>query len=138
MQIVDSGRGTGKAARAEINVTPLIDIVLVMLIIFMVLTPTLMKHLTVTVPPRTADVDRGLPPITLALSSTGGMALNGEAVGFDQLTTEVSSRLRFDRRKLVFFDVDDACAYGDVLKVMDMVRGAGARVLGVVTAAKTP
>jgi len=44
--------------------------------------------------------------------------------------------LRFDKRKLVFFDVDDDCAYGDVIKLMDTVRGAGARVLGVVTKAK--
>jgi biopolymer transport protein ExbD len=135
----ESGRGAGKSARAEINVTPLIDIVLVMLIIFMVLTPTLMKHLTVTVPPPArAEVDAGLPPITLALSAGRAMALNGEAVTFEQLPAQVSSRLRFDRRKLVFFDVDDACAYGDVIKAMDMVRGAGARVLGVVTAARIP
>ena len=138
MDVAQSPQRAGRGARADINVTPLIDIVLVMLIIFMVLTPSFLKHLTATVPslPHGAQPDAVLPPITLEFSAQRRIALNGQVVAAAQLPQEVAARLRFDKRKLVFFDIDDACAYGDVIKLMDTVRGAGARVLGVVTKAK--
>jgi biopolymer transport protein ExbD len=126
-----------KGSRADINVTPLIDVVLVMLIIFMVLAPSLLKHMVVTIPrpaPADAVVHRGLPPITVAYSEARQITLNDEPVAFEALASRVAHKLRFDQRKLVFFRVEDAAAYGEVIKLMDTVRGAGANTLAIVPA----
>ena len=61
------------------------------------------------------------------------IVLNGEAVELEGLAARVAARLRFDKHKVVFFQIDDECGYGDVIKLMDTVRVAGARKLGIVT-----
>jgi biopolymer transport protein ExbD len=127
----------GAGGRATVNVTPLIDIVLVMLIIFMVLTPSVVKNLVVTIPkpPPTDARDDGMPPITVAYSEGRKIAVNREPVAFEALAAKVANKLRFDKHKLVFFQVDEACDYGEVVKLMDTVRGAGAKTLAVLTSA---
>ena len=62
--------GNKKGLRAEINVTPLVDVVLVLLIIFMVLTPSMLKHLTANVPKKTDEPARPRPPIARLWSLT--------------------------------------------------------------------
>jgi biopolymer transport protein ExbD len=124
-----------QGVRASINVTPLIDVVLVMLIIFMVLTPSLLKHMVATIPRPAPDdgIDRAPSPITVEYSERRQLALNSQPVAFEALAAEVAEKLRFDRRKLVFFKIEDGCSYGEVVKLMDTVRGAGASTLAVVT-----
>lgn len=119
--------------RASVNVTPLIDIVLVMLIIFMVLTPSVLKSMVVTIPkPAPTDTqDEGMLPITVQYSEGRKIALNREPVALEALASTVANKLRFDNRKLVFLDIDEACDYGEVVKLMDTVRGAGAKTLAV-------
>ncbi len=129
--------GSNKGARADINVTPLIDVVLVLLIIFMVLTPTMLKHMTANVP-RKADVNApppppGTEPIVVEMTAKGELAVSTEPVAFDALADKVADRLKHDRQKVVFFKIEDDAMYGDVIRAMDLVRGAGARTLAIVT-----
>jgi biopolymer transport protein TolR len=130
------GAGSGQRPSSEINVTPLIDIVLVLLIIFMVLTPVMLKDLVAAVP-RKAAAERpeppGAAPLVVRLDGAGNVTLSGEPVAMPALAARVGERLAHDRRKLVFFDIDDTVNYGQAVKLMDLCKGAGARTLGIVT-----
>jgi biopolymer transport protein TolR len=127
--------GNKKGPRGEINVTPLIDVVLVLLIIFMVLTPSTLKHLTPTVP-RKADDSTPQPPgdtITVEYSAKRELSLNGEAVAPEELANKLKERLSNESQKVVFFKAEDDAPYGEVIHLMDLARGAGAQTLAVIT-----
>jgi biopolymer transport protein TolR len=128
--------GTGKGPSSEINVTPLIDIVLVLLIIFMVLTPVMLKEIVAVVPQRTTaelPVPAGGAPIVVRLEADGQILLAGEAVAPEALPGAVAERLAHNRQKIVFFDFDDRANYGGAVRIMDVCKGAGAKTLGIVT-----
>jgi biopolymer transport protein ExbD len=120
----------------EINVTPLIDIVLVLLIIFMVMTPVMLKELVAKVPQKSSELvpqPPGENPIIVELDASDRLSLNGEAVAAEALADQVAERLRHDRQKVVFFKIDDDANYGRAVKVMDLCKGAGAATLGIIT-----
>jgi len=127
--------GSKKGAKGDINITPLIDVVLVLLIIFMVLTPSMLKELTANVPRKSenATPDPASAPIVLVISAKSELELNTEPVAPEALADKVGERLKHDRQKVVFFKVDDDALYGDVVKFMDIVKGAGATTLGIIT-----
>jgi biopolymer transport protein TolR len=128
--------GSKKGARADINVTPLIDIVLVLLIIFMVITPSMLKHMTANVPKKNNDPnppDPATAPIVLEYTKNREITVNTESVSFEALANKIAERLKFDKGKVVFFKIEDDAMYGEVVKLMDTVRGAGAKTLGIVT-----
>jgi biopolymer transport protein TolR len=128
--------GNGKGPQADINVTPLIDVVLVLLIIFMVMTPVMLKELVAKVPQKQTE-NVPLPPgesaIVVELDAHDQLALNGEAVAPEALGAKVAERLAHDRQKVVFFKISDDANYGRAVRVMDVCKGAGARTLGIVT-----
>ena len=122
---------------AAINVTPLVDIVLVLLIIFMVLTPSMLKHLTAVVPEE-ADDDPQQPAqpntaIILTMTAARELELNGQSVTMESLVPKLKKRLEAKRSRVVFFQADDEVPYGEVVHVMDVAKGAGAESLAVVT-----
>ncbi|HEY2729424.1 MAG TPA: biopolymer transporter ExbD [Polyangia bacterium] len=120
----------------DINVTPLIDIVLVLLIIFMVMTPVMLKELVAKVPQKNTELVAQPPgdnPIIVELDASDRLSLNGEALAPEALAAEVSERLRHDRQKVVFFKIDDDANYGRAVRVMDICKGAGAATLGIIT-----
>jgi biopolymer transport protein TolR len=128
---------TRKGPRGDINVTPLIDVVLVLLIIFMVLTPSMLKHLDATIPKKAEDTAAPPPteaPIVVELTAKRELTVNGEPVQPEALAATLAERLRADRQKVVFFKAEDQARYGEVVRFMDVARGAGARTLAVVSA----
>ena len=130
------GGGGGAGVRSEINITPLVDVVLVLLIIFMVMTPSLLKEMDVAVPEK-ADVQVAAPStadqIVVSVSREGKIAVNREPIVESQLTTRLHELLAAKAEKLVFFDIDDDANYGDAVHAKDVCRGAGAKVLGLMT-----
>jgi biopolymer transport protein TolR len=130
------GNGRKGAPQAEINVTPLIDVVLVLLIIFMVMTPVMLKELVAKVPQKQTE-NVPLPPgesaIVVELDAHDQLALNGEPLAPEALGSKVAERLAHDRQKVVFFKISDDANYGRAVRVMDVCKGAGARTLGIVT-----
>jgi biopolymer transport protein ExbD len=131
-----SGGGRRRGPQAEINITPLIDIVLVLLIIFMVMTPALLKELAAKIPETQAEnvpQPPGETPIVVELDGQNALRLSGEPVAAEALAGKVAERLRYDRRKVVFFKIDDQASYGRAVRVMDLCKGAGARTLAIVT-----
>jgi biopolymer transport protein ExbD len=136
-----AGRGAGAGRRrlspqGEINVTPLVDIVLVLLIIFMVLTPVMLKEIVAKIPQKqTENVPQppGENPIVLEIAADDALTVGGEPVAPVDLAGKIAERLKHDRRKAVFFRVDDRANYGRTVKMMDICKGAGAAILGIVT-----
>jgi biopolymer transport protein TolR len=130
------GGGGGAGVRSDINITPLVDVVLVLLIIFMVMTPTLLKEMDVTVPEK-SDVQLAVPTTTdqivVSISREGKIAINREPIIESQLSLRIHDLMASRTDKLVFFDVDEDANYGEVVHVMDVVRGAGAKTLGIMT-----
>ncbi len=125
----------GPRVRPDINVTPLVDVVLVLLIIFMVVTPLLMKQFHVRVPENVEGPppdEEAAPAVVVSVRKDGGVALNHEAVE----TTALAPRLRrlFAARKerVVFLSAEDDALYGRVVEVMDLARSGGAEPLVVI------
>jgi biopolymer transport protein TolR len=122
------GGGAGKP-RSDINVTPLVDIVLVMLIIFLVAMPIVMKNIEIEVPKKTDEpVENIVLPdqVTLEITKAGVILLNGVETGRQDLAVKLRDRLQHKRDKVVFVDFDDNTRYGDAVQMMDLAKGAGA------------
>ena len=123
--------GTGKV-RSEINVTPLVDVVLVMLIIFLVAMPVVMKNIQIEVPSKVDEPPENvvLPDqITVEVTKAGTILLNSVEVTRTDLAIKLRERLEHKREKVVFVDFDDNTRYGDAVSIMDTVKGAGATSL---------
>jgi biopolymer transport protein TolR len=129
------GGGGGQGVRSEINITPLVDVVLVLLIIFMVLTPSMLKHLDPTIPKKADEnvIPSAETPIIIEYTAKQILTINGEPVRPEQLAESLAGRLRVDRQKVVFFKAEDEAPYGEVIRLMDIARGSGAKTLAVVT-----
>src|SRR5262245_48899732 len=129
------GGAKGKV-QAQINVTPLVDVVLVLLIIFMVMTPLMLKELGVNVPKKEqAEVVEAVnqDQLVVAYRADKTILLNNEPVAESILADKMHTLLSQRRDKIVFFNVDDDANYGEAVHVMDIVRGAGAKTLGIMT-----
>jgi biopolymer transport protein ExbD len=138
------GMGVGGAkggVKSEINVTPLVDVVLVLLIIFMVMTPLMLKELGINVPKKenvevTKEMTSDQLVVSVSPSADGKSSvvqINNETVDERILPDKMHDLLSQRRDKIVFFNVNDDANYGDAVRVMDIVRGAGAKVLGIMT-----
>ena len=135
--------GGKKSVKSDINVVPLIDIVLVLLVIFMVITPLLQRGIDVNIPEKTAAPTAPPPPekkpIVLTIRQDSSIDINSEPVARYQLAEKVKEI--FDKKpdkkdKLIFIKADGALVYGTVVEVMDICRGAGVDTIGLVTEGK--
>ena len=127
-------QGGGKVVPA-INVTPLVDVVLVLLIIFMVIVPLLEKEMIVNLPADTRS--EATPPpasdqIVIDLQADGKVTVAGVEVSRDRLEATIEGALAGRERRVVFFAADDEARYGDAVAVLDAARGAGAEMIGTV------
>jgi biopolymer transport protein ExbD len=121
--------GSQAGGMDEINVTPLIDVVLVLLIIFMVLTPITVQKMANNLPPppeETPPPPDDTPPdqLMVAVYADGTISLNLKEGPDADIMKELAQRLRSKAKKTVFLDADPKANYGRVVAVMDMIRGA--------------
>jgi len=122
--------------KSDINVTPLVDVVLVLLIIFMVLTPLLQLGYDVNVPPKaTVEASAVVNQAQLIVTQTepGKVYLNRTQIDLNQLPLKLSDILQHKNDKTVFFSAADELNYGEVMKTMDVIRNAGAERIGIIT-----
>ena len=132
-----SGGGKG-TLNSNINVTPLVDVMLVLLIIFMVITPMLQKGVDVKLPiaeyPTDHPDDESV--VTLAVTRDRTLHLDMIPVPLAELVTKI--REKFDARaeKVLFLKADESLEYGTVLEVMDTVRDGGVEEIALITDVK--
>src|ERR1700729_4193444 len=125
------------AVMAAPNVIPMADIMLVLLIIFMVITPMLQKGVTVDMARaqnahdmQAADKDDA---VIIAITRDGKTFLGNREVGLDEITNDVKDLISDRLDKTVYIRSDSRAKYGDVVKAVDEVRSAGVENLGLLT-----
>jgi biopolymer transport protein ExbD len=124
------------APNSEINVTPLVDVVLVLLIIFMVVTPLLEKDIRVALP-STEKVEevKDVPPdqLIVKLNTSGDLELNGTKIALNDYVATLTKKLEARSDKTVFIIADDQANYGRFVQALDGAKAAGATTLGMAT-----
>jgi biopolymer transport protein TolR len=120
---------------AEINVTPLVDVMLVLLIIFMVTAPMLTQGLEVSLPQAEGKSFElaSNNPSTVTVTSAGAVYVDGTAVGSSDLDLTLGPMLRARGIRRALLEADEGVPYGRVIAVLDVMNKAGVEQLGMVT-----
>ena len=127
------GGNTGKTMN-DINVTPLVDVMLVLMIIFMVTAPLIQQGVKVDLPDAKAQAMPSNEKITvLTLTKDRKVFLGDEELKWDQLRTLLTTNKKLKTDKEVYLHADRNLPYGVVVDVMDMLKDAGVTNLGMVT-----
>ena len=135
------GRRKGRAAAmSEINVTPFVDVMLVLLIIFMVAAPLLTAGVPIELPKTAAEA---LPteqeePLTISITADGGIAIQQTAVSDAELIPKLTAIAAERTSNKVFLRADGAIDYGRVAQVMGALNAGGFNEIGLVTDAEGP
>ena len=130
-------RNEGAKISSEINVTPMVDVMLVLLIIFMVVTPMLQKGVSVDMakvdnPTQMPDADKE-DALLVSVTRDGMVYFGTDQITIDNLTTKVKDRLSGKMDKRVYVKADMRAHFGSVVQVVDSVRAAGVDDLGLLT-----
>ncbi len=130
-------REEGKKVNSNINVTPMVDVMLVLLIIFMVITPMLQKGVSVDLakvnsPTQMPDADKE-DALIVAIMRDGKLFFGNDRIEADQLTQKIKDRIANRVDKRVYIRADARAKYGSVVEVVDNVRAAGVDDLGLLT-----
>src|SRR5260221_705186 len=129
------GKLTKGAVKSDINVTPLVDVVLVLLIIFMVITPVVQMGYLVRVPPK---APANLPPsavqdqIILRLQADKSILINKDTVTADQFPARIREIIHGNQSKMVFFQGSPEVDYDSTIKFLDSARAAGCKNIGII------
>jgi biopolymer transport protein ExbD len=136
------GSADAKTVAPQMNVTPLVDIVLVLLIIFMVITPLLSKNFWVHLPKQqkeeitpeqlTQDPD---PPLVLRVAADRKVQVNGTDVAIEELVERLKRMFAARDDHILFFDAADDANYGFAVEALDKAREGGAVTIAPLTAA---
>ena len=137
---MDISTGPKRSVRPSMNVAPLVDVVLVLLIIFMVITPLLTKQLTVNVPNKPDKAEPPPPPdptaepqVVLWVDKDGKAHVNKDVIADAELPTKLHRVFAARKDQTLFFDADNEAPFGRALQVLDTARGAGLLTIAVLT-----
>src|ERR1700749_2427522 len=131
--------GGGGGFTSEINVTPMVDIMLVLLIIFMVITPMLQAGVSVALPRdmRNPDEDKNIikeTSVVVAITESGKLYLGKKEIDKDALKAEIDKKMatKLDQDKIVYIRSDVNANYGTVVDTINLIRDAGIDQIGLV------
>jgi len=129
--------GGKKGAMSDINITPYIDILLVLLIIFMVITPVRQMDLDVKIPQTSNDTDKKAPAdpnvIVVSVGESAQIAINQEPTSIANLGSKLQEIYSARANKNMFISASAKLPYGDVVRVIDFAMGAGVGDVGLLT-----
>ena len=129
-------RNRRRAPMAEINVTPMVDVMLVLLIIFMVTAPLLMAGVPVNLPDsRAKGLEQDAEPVQISLDQAGSVFIGEQAIGMDELPLRFAALAENggDEPPQIFLRADRALDYGTVMRVMGELNRAGLNRVSLVT-----
>src|ERR1700678_2804566 len=132
-----SKRDEGKKVNSNINVTPMVDVMLVLLIIFMVITPMLNNKVNVELPK--ADAAKIMEnankedAVIVAVTRDGHTYLGADRINVDDLGAKISAKLENKTDKELYLRADIRANYGKVMDTVDGIRTAGVSELGLIT-----
>jgi biopolymer transport protein ExbD len=136
------GAGDAKTVAPQMNVTPLVDVVLVLLIIFMVITPLLTKTFWIHTPKQEKEEVKREdllkdpdPPLVLHVGAGRQVQVNGVEVSFEDLPERLRRMFAAREDHVLFFDAADEAEYGFAVEVMDRAREGGAVTIATLTEA---
>ena len=131
---MDLGGAKG-GVKSDINVTPLVDVMLVLLIIMMLIAPMLQQGVALKLPTATNTVDK--PEVQgqtiIAIAKDKGLYLNSKQIQDGQLATKVTELLENTKDKVVLIKADEEVEYSAVMAAMDQLRQAGIEDIGLIT-----
>jgi biopolymer transport protein ExbD len=131
--------GDDLAEVSEINVTPFIDVMLVLLIIFMIAAPLATVDVPIDLPASTAERQpRPKKPLFLTIKQDLTLALGEEAISRDNLRAALDRQTNTDNQQRIFLRADKAVPYGDMMQVMNALRAAGYLKIALVGLETTP
>ena len=134
---MDLGGAKG-GIKSDINVTPLVDVMLVLLIIMMLVAPLLQQGVSVKLPTAENTVDK--PEVqgqtVIAIGRDKQLYLNAKPIREGDLTTRINDILENQKEKIVLIKADEEVEYGAVMSAMDQLRQAGIEDIGLVTERK--
>ena len=123
------GGGSSRGIKSDINVTPLVDVVLVLLIIFMVITPMLQRGKDVKLPKamKISDEGKESDPIIVSVTTDKSIYIESDKVSDESFVDGLKAKLAKDPNKKVLLKGDESLVFDDVRKVMNLARTAGAK-----------
>jgi biopolymer transport protein ExbD len=127
-----------RPAKSDINITPLIDVLLVLLVIFMVITPVNSTGLGTNVPQPASDATRIAPnePIVLSIDRDSRISINREAIDSTMLSARLREIMQSRADRTMFVQGDSNLDFNEVAHVIDVAKGAGAERIGLMTEAR--
>ena len=127
--------GGGGDIKADINVTPLVDVMLVLLIIVMLVAPLVQQGVSLQLPvaANTSDHPETSDQTTLAITSDKRFWLNGSQVSESDLRQRIADALEGKKERVILIKADVEAEYGDVMKAMDELRAAGIEDMALIT-----
>ncbi len=130
-----SGRKRGYKPLAEINVTPFVDVMLVLLIVFMVTAPLLAAGVPVDLPKSQAKPlsEEDNKPLEVSINGKGEIFVGDTPVKYDRLVSMLGAITHNDAERRIFIRADKGLAYGKVMDVLGAVNGAGFRKVALIT-----
>jgi biopolymer transport protein TolR len=134
---MDLGGAKG-GVKSDINVTPLVDVMLVLLIIMMLVAPMLQQGVSVRLPTATNTTDKPetQEQTVLAISKDKSFYLNAKPVTEGEMATRLNELLENKKEKIVLIKADEEVEYGAVMQAMDQLRNAGIEDIGLITERK--
>jgi len=138
MGMAVGGGGDPKRPGPAMNVTPLVDVTLVVLIIFMVITPLMTKTFWLNLPPQDEEQKNEPPPeenqpLVMTIDKGGVIKVNQTTLELDEIPTRLPRMLAAQHQKVLYFDASDEVEYSKAMEALDLARQGGARSIAILT-----